>query len=47
MLLWMAQAVMKVVLCASSVSMFWKLPILIVPPRLGVCAVRERRVGPP
>ena len=38
MLLWMPQAVMKVVLCASSVSMFWKLPILIVPPRFGVCA---------
>ena len=43
MLLWMAQAVMNVVLCASSVSMFWKLPILMVPPRLAACAVRHRR----
>ena len=35
MLLWIEQAMIDVVLCASSVSMFALLPILMVPPYLG------------
>jgi hypothetical protein len=38
MLLWIEHATIEVVLWASSVSMLLKLPILIVPPRLGAWA---------
>src|SRR3990172_878912 len=49
MLLWIAQAVMKVGLCGSSGSMFWLIPILIVPPDLGfwACALPGTPRGSP
>src|SRR5262245_45525666 len=48
MLLWIEQATIDVVLCASSVSMLVKLPILIVPPYfgLGAWAKAARASGP-
>src|ERR687896_508466 len=45
MLLWIEHATIDVVLCASSVSMLEKLPILIVPPGFGRWACASDAVG--